>query len=227
MLAQAFLRADKNCFGGNILFCSGVSNSKTTAYEEFARECKLLKKWLCTADNECKSLIYFSTCSVYDSYSRNSPYVQHKLMLEALVRDASEKNIILRLPQVVGIGGNPKQLLPYLIEVIRNKENFNLSTVERNLIYIDDLVFFLRNYLSSKDFTGGTIVFAAKYNVPIIKIVDYVSEYLDMVPSFSLTQVNQDFAIPVTDSVFEIIPALRERDYWKYVIDRLFKSEKV
>ena len=104
-----------------ILFASGVSNSKETCLIEYEREKDLLKSSLSSSNR----LIYFSTCSVTDPNLKNSLYVSHKLSLEKLVL-AGKNNIVIRLPQVVGISKNPYTLTNFLAYKIYKEEAYDL-----------------------------------------------------------------------------------------------------
>ncbi len=92
LLAQAFSPVFAND-AHVIAFASGVSNSRETRAEAFARERELLTS---TLERE-KFILYFSTCSVHDPELAESPYVRHKIDMEHLVCNAAQK-AIFRLP---------------------------------------------------------------------------------------------------------------------------------
>ena len=93
MIATAFKNIDYD-LSDYILFASGVSNSKCRDFGEFNREFLTLKN---TLDNN-KTLIYFSTSSVFDPSLQNSEYVKHKLILEKYIQEnPSSKNQIMSM----------------------------------------------------------------------------------------------------------------------------------
>src|SRR5690242_668900 len=62
-----------------VVYAAGVSNSNCTEAREFDRE--RLKGTIACLD-ATQTLIYLSTCSVYDSDARQTLYVRHKLAME-------------------------------------------------------------------------------------------------------------------------------------------------
>lgn len=134
LIASAFLSTE---FGKDVtLFASGVSNSKEESMGAYNREINLLKTYL----NNSEKLIYFSTCSVKDPHLQNTLYVSHKISLEELVL-SNKNNIVIRLPQVVGICKNPYTLTNFLAKKIYNEQVYDLlkGTI-KNIIHIDDVV---------------------------------------------------------------------------------------
>src|SRR4051812_10768662 len=135
LLAQAFaplFRDDADV----MVFASGVSNSRETRAEEFARERELLEEALALD----KFTVYFSTCSVHDAEQAASPYVIHKRELEQMVRERATLSTIFRLPQVVGATPNPFTLTNYLFEQISTGKPFHVwLNARRNLIDVADV----------------------------------------------------------------------------------------
>ncbi|MCG2583618.1 NAD(P)-dependent oxidoreductase [Massilia sp. TS11] len=135
MLASAFAPAFADA-ADVLVFASGVSNSRETRPEAFARERALLEAALPSAAR----LVYFSTCSVEDPALQDAPYVRHKRALEALVRERAERYAIFRLPQVVGRTPNPHTLTNFLAQQIRSGQPIQVWTeARRNLIDVDDV----------------------------------------------------------------------------------------
>lgn len=121
-----------------VFFASGVSNSLETDKSAFLREENLLRKTI--EDNKDKILLYFSTCSIYDSSKTDSPYVHHKLRMEQLVEECCARFLILRISNAVGRGGNPNLLVNYLFNSIQEEKTVVLHTLAtRNLIDADDV----------------------------------------------------------------------------------------
>ena len=92
LIASLFAEDDRKDI---IFFASGVSNSLEDRPEEFSREEKLIKKTI--EENQDKTFVYFSTCSVYDSSKTVSDYVLYKLKMEQLVKNSCDKYLILRV----------------------------------------------------------------------------------------------------------------------------------
>lgn len=170
LIATAFLIEE---LGKDVtLFASGVSNSKETSLIEYKREKDLLKSSLSSSNR----LIYFSTCSVTDPNLKNSLYVSHKLSLEKLVL-TSKNNIVLRLPQVVGISKNPYTLTNFLAYKIYNEEAYDLFKGSiRNIIYIEDVVT-LTKYIFNKKLSDNLYSF----NMPVDFEVSQIVSYLEII----------------------------------------------
>jgi dTDP-4-dehydrorhamnose reductase len=96
-----------------VFFCSGVSNSLETRKEAFQREITLLM-----AQPADKLLVYFSTVSIYNPAKQETPYIQHKFNTEHLIRETFPQHLILRLPNMIGAGGNGSNLFPYFLKSI-------------------------------------------------------------------------------------------------------------
>lgn len=119
-----------------MVFASGVSNSFETSLEAFARERDTL---VAATDGYAGKVIYFGSCSVDDGDRRATPYVHHKLEMEALVL-ARPGGLVLRLPQVVGRTTNPHTLTNFLHGKIMRGEAFCVwGNAERNLVDVDDV----------------------------------------------------------------------------------------
>ena len=140
---RKFSQTDDIC-----IFASGVSNSMCTKKDEFEREKMLLVKTL-ERNQSVSSFIYFSTCSVEDPDSINTPYIKHKLEMESIVL-GHLKSLIFRLPQVIGIGGNPNTLINFLCHSVKFGEDFVLwKNSSRNVIDVDDVVSIASFYIGN------------------------------------------------------------------------------
>lgn len=120
-------------------FASGVSNSGCIDLLEFQREELMLSKIIDSLDSST-TLVYFSTCSIYDVYSRRTPYINHKHNMEKLV-EMCNKFLIIRLPQVVGYSKNRYTLTNYIRDSIINDKMMKIQKgAIRNIIDVVDVV---------------------------------------------------------------------------------------
>ena len=98
MMAKAF-----SAFAADpavVIFASGVSNSLESSSRAFQRERDLLLR---TREAHPQALlVYFGTCSVHDPDRRNTPYVRHKLDMEAVLAASPHPWLVLRLPLALG-----------------------------------------------------------------------------------------------------------------------------
>ena len=168
MLARAFHDA-LHARDDVLVYASGVSNSQCSDPREFARERTLLAQTAESARNGA-CLVYFSTCSVDDPESAATPYVAHKMQMEALVR-AHPAHLVIRLPQVVGRTPNPHTLLNYLHARIARGERFSVwGRAFRNVIDCDDVRAISVGLIDS-GIRGDIINVANTVNYPILEIV--------------------------------------------------------
>jgi nucleoside-diphosphate-sugar epimerase len=124
---------------GVLIYAAGVSNSGCTDQREFEREVAMFGRSVAQTSTP-RTIVYFGTCSADDPAARDTPYVCHKLRMEARVREQPH-HLVVRLPQVVGRTSNPHTLLNYLHARIDRSERFPLWTgARRYVIDLDDVV---------------------------------------------------------------------------------------
>lgn len=162
-----------------LVFASGVSNSKTKNPEAYNREMKLLK------DNvqkyNTKSLIYFSTCSIYDHQEKGSAYVQHKLHIEDFIQTQAKQYHIFRISNLAGISSNPNTLLNFFFNHVKNGVNFDLWTNAcRNIIDVDHAYLIIDHILKHNLFPNQIINIANPINHPVKKIITAIETFLNI-----------------------------------------------
>ena len=118
-----------------LIHAAGVSNSKCHEQEAFDKDRKRLLRSL----QKDTPLVYISSyfCGVKGI---QSPYYQHKRALEQLVLTRSPHHLVIRLPQVVGRGGNPNNLINFFRTKISKGETILCyRDALRNLVAIEDI----------------------------------------------------------------------------------------
>ena len=168
MLARAFsdfAEADKTL----CVYAYGVSDSRCSDSLAFSRETEALTHAL---DRHPDAIfIYFGTCSVDDPEMKETPYVSHKLRMEALVQMSARSRLIIRLPQVVGVTRNQATLLSFLAHHIRSSSPFDLwLNARRNIIDVDDVVSIVKTMIKDRDILNETVNVAntVSYTMPAI-----------------------------------------------------------
>lgn len=102
--------AIKECDQRDVLFiAAGVSNSVNPTEPDFLREENLVRELL---SKKFERYVYFSTVSTEDESMADKPYIQHKLKMEGLIKSLTKNYLILRLPNMLSIEGNPNTLIP-------------------------------------------------------------------------------------------------------------------
>jgi len=128
-----------------VFFASWVSDSKTSDISQFQREIDLLNQYINPGN---KKLIYFSSCSIYDSSLSDKPYVKHKLNIESIIEHNCKNYLIVRIWNIVGSGWNAKTIMNFLHDSIINNSVIDIwNWAKRNILDVDDLVKMLELYL--------------------------------------------------------------------------------
>jgi nucleoside-diphosphate-sugar epimerase len=191
MIARAFAtyRADK----GVIIFASGVSNSLEQNPVCFERERILLQETILTYPQAI--LVYFGTCSVDDKELAASAYVQHKIEMERLIQQSSQRYFIFRLSQVVGKSNSPT-LINFFVEKIKSGEPFSVwKNSTRNIIDVDD-VFKIANYLIQNGVYLNEITNIAAPNcLPIFDIVTIIENLENKKGCFCIEEKGGSYTI--------------------------------
>lgn len=199
---------------GVVIFASGVSNSRETNPAHFARERALLQQ----SAPDAGTFVYFSTCSVEDP-GPQSPYVRHKLAMEALV-DGLSAGIVIRLPQVVGAGGNPNTLINFLFQHIREGRRFPLQRAAcRNLIDVED-VFAIVDALLRKGLRQGRLNIASPYNPLVEELVGELEEIVGRKAVYDWVDGGVCREVDLSE-IEALWPAYRDRFPVSYVRDLL------
>ena len=173
MIAHAFmdLASDDRVH----VFASGVSRSSESEPQVFARERLLIE--IQPVDHG--RFIYFSSCSIYDPTLRDSPYVAHKLQMEALVRERHADHLILRLPNLVGRTSNPHTLTNFLRDRIVSGQPFDIHMRAcRYLLDVEDVSTDLRLLFQLSALKGSTIDVCGSHAFPIPELVHTMEEVL-------------------------------------------------
>ena len=110
---------------GITYFASGVSDSSETREEELGRELNLLME-----QDKDQKIVYFSSLCVFYS---DTPYAYHKRRMEEVIKSNFRKYTIMRLGNITW-GNNPKTLLNFFKNKIKNKEDFEIQDTYRYLV---------------------------------------------------------------------------------------------
>lgn len=193
LLAKAFSDYEKN--DDFIIFASGVSNSKEISRDEFDREENLLNFYL-EKYGEIKSFVYFSTCSVYDTYFKRSEYTKHKINMEKIVIKKALNYNIFRLPQVLG-KNNKNQLIGFLYESIKLEKPFQLFDIERNIIDIQDVFIMINKILEENIFKNKIINIANPKNIKVLDLVNILEKMIEKKAKYHIVKKNGEFIIDI------------------------------
>lgn len=162
-----------------VFFCSGVSNSSEKLPAAFQRETDLLLN-----QDRTKKLIYFSTVSIFNPVKVNDPYIIHKKEIEKKIAEFFSDFLILRLPNLVGQGGNKTNLFPYFHQAILNNQNVVIrKNAKRHLLAANHLSA-ITNKLLSADL-NGTLNVSIGPAPTVLDIYLYMCEQLNTAPNYT------------------------------------------
>jgi nucleoside-diphosphate-sugar epimerase len=211
---------DKDQF---LIFASGVSNSKTKNPEAYKRETDLLNK--CIEQHPAKTIVYFSTCSVYDPDEQQSAYVLHKLHIESIIREKANSYFIFRVSNVAGQSSNPNTLLNYFFYHISHGINFDCWTNAcRNIIDIDDVFFITDQLLKEKGNAAEPVNIASPVNYPVKEIITAIENFLNTKSNYVEVSKGScfDIDLSVIRPVLEQSPARFDNDYLPRLLGKYF-----
>lgn len=182
-------------------FASGVSNSTEENDKEFDREKRTFDKFYNEIYDD-KRIVYFSTYSIFDSSLANSKYRKHKIEMESIV-SGIKKHLIIRLPNVVGFGGNPNTMFNYFMNSILNNNRVTiLKNSHRNLLDIDDIVCFL-SHLDNKTPSIINLIHPISYRVT--DIATLISLFLDKEVLIKKIEGGENYFLQPDDYVVNIL----------------------
>ncbi len=180
LIASTFNKlASETLLKNFIVFASGVSNSSKNDTKEFDREKTLL---IDTIKSNNLPIIYFSSILVNTS---NSPYYNHKLNMENVIKEYTNNYLILRIPQVIGIGGNKNTLFNFIKTSIKTDQIITTNEkVERALIDVDDLVKIVD---VCKDFKG-TLRLSSIEKINMVDLCNIIGKNLRKIPKLNIEE---------------------------------------
>ena len=220
LIASAFIEdyKDDNNF---IIFAAGVANSSETNTSEFEREKNLLINTL--LKNKKKYLVYFS--SFVDANITKRKYAEHKLNMERIVKNSNCHYTILKLPQVIGHGGNNHELVNFIINKLKSDEEIGVyENTYKSLIDVEDVKRIV-DFLLKKWYDKNTYIqFPFVEKLLVKEIVNLVAEQINVIPKikFIESDVNDfpelSFASEIILTHLNITPrGYTERIIKKYV----------
>jgi len=190
LLAQTLIRyKDRDDV---IIFASGVSNSSETRQEEFERETALLSTYFGSE----QTLIYFSTCSVYDRSITDTMYIQHKLKMEHLIPEKFENYIIFRLPTLIADTPNSNTLFNFFLNNLRSGNKLPVhANACRYLLDIDDVAHIVPFIIEDNSYNRQAINIAFDNPITVPEMVKSFEEVLQVQANIELIDKGDCFSI--------------------------------
>ena len=206
-----------------IIFASGVSNSLETDDTQFYKEKQLLEDTL--KKHPDKLLLYFSSRSVE---LFNSPYYQHKLNMENIIKSFQNKYIICRIHHIVGRGGNDSTIVNFLYNKILAQKSFDLWQTYRYLIDIED-VYKIVDYIINNNLFINQIV---NFPAATIKVRDLVNELENILKKSAIINIiDKGVCLSIDnselDEVLEKLGIYFHKDYIRNLLVKYYGTKKV
>jgi nucleoside-diphosphate-sugar epimerase len=197
MLASCFQKIENS---QTTFFCSGVSNSTIEQKSEFMREEKLLLSM-----PKESLLVYTSTLSIYFN---SNPYQIHKLKMEELIKDKFKNHLILRVGNLVGKNQKQWQLLPSLINQIKNG-SIKIKKCKRDILDTSDYVDIVALILNEK----GTFNISTSYS-------PFVSEIVEEIEKILKSNCKKEFIDCIENFNFQPDFVINDNNYYKKAIKK-------
>ncbi|MEO6667846.1 MAG: NAD-dependent epimerase/dehydratase family protein [Ferruginibacter sp.] len=224
MIAKAFKSYEsKDDF---VIFASGVSDSVDPSSTAFEREKKLLTDTIHNSNG--KTLVYFSTCSIYDQSMVDAHYVNHKRNMEALVTGMQSSYSIFRLSNPVGHTTNSTTLINFLVNHILERRHFNVwRNASRNIIDIDDMFTVTNEILQERLFPNAITNIANPQNYPIPFIVERIEGHFGIKADYTFISKGDSPQIDVSaiEPLFKKFNINFGENYLSQLLQKYFPGE--
>lgn len=200
-----------------IICASGVADSQTADTSAFHRERELLTRLARQANETHSILVYFSAAPVYGDGSRlrieteptipRTPYGGHKLECERMITGSGARYLILRLPNVVGSAGHPRQLIPSLIMQAVAGSVVVRTNATRDLLDVDDLVAITADLLRCGA-ADAILNVASGVSTPVPRLLEQINSILGVAPTVTLVDGGdrQEFSIAMARELLPTYP---------------------
>ncbi len=170
-----------------------------------------------------ETIVYFSSCSVLDKNESQSLYVKHRIRMENLLEKSKCNYLIIRLPQIIGLGDESTSLINYLVDAIRNNKPFKIwKNAQKNIIDIDDVYSIVQEILNKKTYFNKTINIASPRKTSILDIVQKIEVFFNLKANYELVDRGTDFELNIEETV-EIIKKLKIDFGFEYISNALNK----
>ena len=181
-----------------VVFASGVSSSTETDPRRFAREEQLLLDNL--GVKKTTPIFYVSTCSIFDTSLRDSPYINHKKHMEELVL-SKENGFVIRLPNIVGPGGNSSNLVNYVADSIRNQVRMKIQReATRYILGVDEMRILIRELIAHGTEANKVTSFVPPRHKRVTEIIEVIESILEEKADLELVDEGTSYSVDFSDT---------------------------
>lgn len=196
IIANRFI--DYSRQAGYVIFAGHVNDSFIQNEDAIQEEELQVKAAL--SEHAGSFFVYFSSCSLQYPDVARTVYVQHKLRMEALVRNSAKQFLIVRLPQLLGLANAQSGVVPYLVDAISTGKKFTLwKNASRNIIDIDDVHELVGEVLRRKLAVNKTINIANALQISVPRLVQEVENFLGSSGQYELLEKGENYEIDTSE----------------------------
>ena len=209
-----------------VIFASGVSDSTNMDESAFKREEQLLNE-ITTLYKE-KIIIYFSTCSIYDTQKKSTSYVLHKLKMEEIIISKNINHLIFRVSNPIGFTKNTSTFFNYFIDKINKDEQFELwNNSYRNIIDIEDMFKICDYIIKEKKYINSIINIANPKNYKIQTIITAIDKYFNKKSNYKVIEKGSEPLINTTtaEDVISILKIEINEGYIEKLLSKYFPKK--
>ena len=209
-----------------VIFASGVSDSTNMDESAFKREEQLLNE-ITTLYKE-KIIIYFSTCSIYDTQKKSTSYVLHKLKMEEIIISKNINHLIFRVSNPIGFTKNTSTFFNYFIDKINKDEQFELwNNSYRNIIDIEDMFKICDYIIKEKKYINSIINIANPKNYKIQTIITVIDKYFNKKSNYKIIEKGSEPLINTTtaEDVISILKIEISEGYIEKLLSKYFPKK--
>jgi nucleoside-diphosphate-sugar epimerase len=226
LVAKAFESYIKN--DSFLIFASGVSNSKSSSGHDYDRERFLLEKQI--KEHSDKTLVYFSTSSIEDPDLKGTPYIEHKLHMEAFIKKNSSSYFIFRLSNLAGFTNNPNTILNFFYHHIFNSWPFVAwENSERNIIDVADVFAITHHILQQNIYLNEITNIANTINYPVPYIIETIEKFCGKKALCTKISKGEKFIIDVSkiETVCNHLHIDFGKDYLPQVLKKYYPANEI
>jgi nucleoside-diphosphate-sugar epimerase len=210
LIASAFSEYEKN--ERYTIFASGVSDSSCVSQDSFEKEISMIESHFGTKSR----FIYFSSAMLME---KETEYYRHKRRVEDLISSNIEDYLIFRLPNIIGKGGNSKNIFNLFKYKIKNGDKIVAIDSTRSVVDIDDLVKICEHCFNrSKE----TIVLSEIERIGVAELAMAISSEIGIEASIEISSEKEHVDIknsPIIDDAIEIL-GIKKEGYTKKTIKK-------
>jgi nucleoside-diphosphate-sugar epimerase len=204
-----------------LIFASGVSNSKVGDLTSYKREIELLATSV--KKNLEKTVVYFSSCCLYDPVEKDSAYTIHKMQIENFIQAECKNYNIFRVSHLAGKSENKNTLLNFFVYHAFEGINFDLwKNTSRNIIDIDDAYKIIDYILQNKLLSNQIVNIASPFNYTTTEIADTIEKNFAIKANY--TEIEKGISFKIDTSLIQPIGDLLKIEFDKNYLEKLLKK---